>query len=380
MIAGLKKDANSVCHKPEQVPGGVTKSRLAPQEFWSTSAEVDFEIEQRLGLIRAWQSGMERRRLTSVLQEALGTCRNEWRKRRHTYTGPELGAGAEEDAEGRRNSRPPARQLVLSRSLSETLHVFPFPADFYMDVQGSSLGVCKHRAKTGGPRAIVVFCPGVMGGVGPGRRPGAAYDEAALFPQVARKLASMPDLGVDSYQLSWPHANPECDLAVDGVFQVLRYACKDCADPPGLIFVGHSYGGAIALLAAAKVASEGMELGEASGRAGGQKGTAAQVSGLCTFNTEFHKEMCGEPLSKLRGSRALLVCGDADGIVPQCATHSLHEALPMEDKRLMVLPGGTHDLFAHREELVEELVHFVTTGCGTPFQNHILQPAGQEVA
>jgi len=87
-----------------------------------------------------------------------------------------------------------------------------------------------------------------------------------------------------------------------------------------------------------------------------------RMAGIITLNaavdTRDFEEAHG--LENLSSCRALLVSGDADQVVPPDSTAALHEALPTPHKRHLHLEGGTHDLYAHKEQLVEELVQFIS--------------------
>jgi len=280
-------------------------------------------------------------------------------------TPPDAVEGAEESSEEEENFDQ-AMRLIPS---------YPFPADFHLDFEGTRIEVIRHLCQRHprGTRAIALFFPGVHGGVGPCRQPGENFDESALFATVATGLVGSHDVDVDCYRCSWPYMRPRMAYAVGGACRVLHHALQEAARGSGagaqrefrVFFVGHSLGGAVALHAAEVVA---RHYGSLEGqRAGGPEHAAVAVAGLCTLNGALdvrQAQDCGN-FAVFQNTRALLVCGDADEVVPPESTAQLFEALPARDKRHLALPGGTHDLFAHKEQLVSELSDFIIQGLGS---------------
>jgi len=91
------------------------------------------------------------------------------------------------------------------------------------------------------------------------------------------------------------------------------------------------------------------------------------MAGLCTLNSAHSRRI--EPtmcsllrLTPLSNVRALIVAGEADTVVSPLISHILHAALPSVDKRLLLLPDGTHDLFAQRVHLRQQVAHFICEG------------------
>merc|ERR1711879_287995 len=87
------------------------------------------------------------------------------------------------------------------------------------------------------------------------------------------------------------------------------------------------------------------------------------IEGICTLNTVVPVgtvQIAKDLFSVLTQTKALLICGDADEVVPPCATSAVCDMLPMRDKRHLVLPGGNHDLSSFKERLVPEMALFVT--------------------
>lgn len=253
---------------------------------------------------------------------------------------------------------------------------YPFPADFRLEFQGVGIEACQHlcRRHPEGTRAIALFFPGVHGGVGPCRQPGANFDEEALYATVCNKLTVVHGSDVDCYRCSWPFMRPRMSFAVGGACRVLHHAlleamksASDAVQEPRTIrvyFIGHSLGGAVAARAADVVAAHFGAQVDGGKRMEGLERAVVQVAGLCTLNGAITLEGEKKPFEHLHESRALVICGDADDVVPPISTAQLFEALPMQDKRHLVLPGGSHDLFTFKEQLIEELTQFVLDDIG----------------
>lgn len=260
-------------------------------------------------------------------------------------------------------SEPPRRLLL------------PFPADFSLQVEDSQISVCHelcqpHSAQVSG---IALFLPGCSGGVGPARQPGMDYDAEALFPTVAKKLTGAMRATVDCYRLSWEEDCENTEAAVQSVQAVVKHAiAKACryvsADKPHefrLFFVGHSFGGEVAVEAALDTVNR---LGSLLPR-NRRRTQAVTISGICTLNTSAPgrlltgtSETLMEGLRSLSTSRALTIAGDADTIVRPDVSLLLHLALASADKEHLLLPGATHDLYQQKEMLVQKVCRFVTDG------------------
>lgn len=123
-----------------------------------------------------------------------------------------------------------------------------------------------------------------------------------------------------------------------------------------VFFVGHSLGGMVAvqtaLVAAAHCASTLFS------------GAKAEVVGFCTLNGAIDYRVATEyedDFRALQNARALLIAGDKDAVVPPDATEMFYEALPMREKRHLVLAGGEHDLSTCKQRLLTELEEFLTS-------------------
>lgn len=287
--------------------------------------------------------------------------------------GDEEVAGHAGDESPQEESEVEDRDVMMSHLIPS----YPFPADFNLEFQDSRIEVCRHLCQRHprGTRAVALFFPGVHGGVGPCRQPGENFDDAALFPTVARGLVGACDADVDCYRCSWPHMRPQMAYAVGGVCRVLHHALLEAmqgtAPEEGdrelrVFFVGHSLGGAVAVQAAEVVSRHFGPDGLGGQQMEGLEHAVVRVAGICTLNgaMDVRKQQGADPFASLSGSRALVICGDADDVVPPEATERLHEALPMRGKRQLVLPGGTHDLFTFKAQLVEELTRFVLDSLG----------------
>lgn len=253
---------------------------------------------------------------------------------------------------------------------------YPFPADFHLEFQGSRIEAIRHLCPSHpeGTRAVAIFFPGVHGGVGPCRAPGQNFCPDALFPAVSRRLVEMPGVDVDCYRISWPFMRPRVAYSVGGACRILHHALLQAMrnTPPSapsrevrVLFVGHSLGGAVALQAAEVVARHFGADGEGGQQMEGLERAVVRMGGLCTLNGAFASgQEEREATGSLCGMRALLVVGTGDEVVPPESSHVVMEALPMQDKRLLELEGGTHDLFAYKEQLVDEVTRFIVESAG----------------
>merc|ERR1712096_373111 len=115
-------------------------------------------------------------------------------------------------------------ESVLPGIMMRCVPAYPFNADYSVDVQGSRIEVARHlcRNHPGATKAIVLFFPGVHGGVGPCRTPGETFDADALFPTLAASVPAEHD--IDCYRCSWPFMRPRMDYAISGACRVLHLA------------------------------------------------------------------------------------------------------------------------------------------------------------
>lgn len=254
---------------------------------------------------------------------------------------------------------------------------YPFPSDFQLAVGQSTLGVVPHRCSQhpGGTRVIVLFFPGVHGGVGPCRTPPKNFDEDALYPTLARSLTAT--LPVDCYRCSWPFMRPPLRYAVDAACRLCHHALTEATADQAegdttreirLVFVGHSLGGAVVMHASEVVARLFGADGTGGRQMSGLEKSTVRVGAVCTLNAALDvrnvRRRDEEPFATLVNSRALMICGSGDLVVPPGATESLYEAFPSKQKRKLVCPDGTHDLFTFKEQLVDEISQLVRDTLG----------------
>jgi len=257
-----------------------------------------------------------------------------------------------------------------AREAMRLMPSYPFPAEFRLEYDGGpGIEVISHtcRDHPKGTRVVTVFCPGVHGGVGPCRNPGDNFDENALYATVVQRLMDLDGVAVDCYRCSWPFMRPRLGHAIGGVCRVLHHGLqeaikdRDMDREVNVVFVGHSLGGAVVTHAGQAVARHFREDGAGGQDMPGFERARVRMAGIVTLNGAVHVEDFEDAhLQSLSSCRALLVSGDADQVVPPESTASLFEALPMPRKRHLCLEGGTHDLYAHKEQLVEELVQFIS--------------------
>uniref|UniRef100_A0A7S1RMT9 Uncharacterized protein n=1 Tax=Alexandrium catenella TaxID=2925 RepID=A0A7S1RMT9_ALECA len=277
--------------------------------------------------------------------------------------------GVEADGEEKSSSDEEMDAMRLTPS-------YHFPAEFHLEFQGSRIEVIRHLCQRhpAGTRAVVLFFPGVHGGVGPCRQPGETFDENALFATVAQGLTSRPDSDIDCYRCSWPYMRPRMGYAVGGACRVLHHALLEAtkgADPEDadrdiqIFIVGHSLGGAVAIQSSEVIARHFGADGRGGQKMEGLERVYVRVAGVCTLNGALDvRQVNTSCFGSLSGSRALFICGDADQCVPPQTTRDMYEALPIGSKRLLELPGGSHDLFTFKEQLVAELTSFILEGLG----------------
>lgn len=255
---------------------------------------------------------------------------------------------------------------------------YPFPSDFQISVGQSRLEVVPHRCSQHprGTRVIVLFFPGVHGGVGPCRTPPNNYDEDALYPTLARSLSAT--LPVDCYRCSWPFMRPRLRYAVAAACRLCHHALKeaaagqaegDAAREIRLVFVGHSLGGAVVMHASEVVARLFGADGTGGRQMSGLETSTVRVGAVCTLNAALDVRNVRRrdeeaPFATLVHSRALMICGSGDLVVPPHATASLYEAFPSKQKRKLVCPDGTHDLFTFKEQLVHDISQLVRDTLG----------------
>lgn len=156
---------------------------------------------------------------------------------------------------------------------------FPFPQSRRLShgEDDRHIQVARHRSSVAAVQAIVVFLPGVNGGVGPCREHRRNFDGGALFPSLAQELSS--HFPIDCYRLSWSHMQPTLAETVHAVCRAVLLALTVARAPISLtkmrvLLVGHSFGGGVAFQAAKELVGLCATL-------------QAEVSGVATLATQW---------------------------------------------------------------------------------------------
>lgn len=203
---------------------------------------------------------------------------------------------------------------------------------------------------------VVVFCPGIHGGVGPCRTPGTNYDPDALFPTLAGQLRRE---GVVSCRVCWSAMHPPLEEAIGGVAFAVRYALRHVCDISetnpermGLCLVGHSLGGAVVLGAARALRAV---LPDWHARIGAPR---ADVVAVCTLAAQEKGSV--EAVKDLGGVRKLFFHGTDDAVLPMDSARSIHAAAP-RPKELRILPGAEHDFYTWKAHLLRRISKFLAS-------------------
>eukprot|EP00428_Durinskia_dybowskii_P039518 CAMPEP_0170276484 /NCGR_PEP_ID=MMETSP0116_2-20130129/38226_1 /TAXON_ID=400756 /ORGANISM="Durinskia baltica, Strain CSIRO CS-38" /LENGTH=525 /DNA_ID=CAMNT_0010527755 /DNA_START=46 /DNA_END=1623 /DNA_ORIENTATION=+ len=193
-------------------------------------------------------------------------------------------------------------------------------------------------------RAVVIFLPGIHGGVGPCRAEGQNYDPDALFPTLARTLARS---GLHCYRVSWSRQGPELRDTVEGLISL---ACRILRGrKKKVILVGHSFGGSICMLAA-EILRRSFEEDPGSWPRG------AQIGGICTLATAM-----GVPslVDRLAGIPKLYIHGQDDTVVDFRCSFALHLRSDRYSQ-LHLLEQCGHDMLTHKAHLLEQMETWIT--------------------
>lgn len=285
---------------------------------------------------------------------------------------------------------------------------YPFPdpdVQLHCNATDTTYYVASHLTKAAEVKAVVVFFPGVHGGVGPGRTPGENYDPNAIFPTLARRISS--EYPADCYRVSWQAMFPSMSEGMRGGLLVVHHALARIQDscrerhPESpmpeirVILVGHSFGGAAALQCAKFLhtrilgppgqvpapESSGCTSAEDENAGGGSAGdsetdetlactverpaifSAARLVGLATLAAQFRGAV--EVVASLDESVAkAFVHGTEDAVLPVDTVHTLYEQA-REPKELYVVEGAGHDMQPYKESVLSFLDDFLRPKCGT---------------
>eukprot|EP00927_Polykrikos_kofoidii_P016098 TRINITY_DN17227_c0_g1_i1.p1 TRINITY_DN17227_c0_g1~~TRINITY_DN17227_c0_g1_i1.p1 ORF type:complete len:369 (-),score=65.77 TRINITY_DN17227_c0_g1_i1:306-1349(-) len=284
----------------------------------------------------------------------------------------DMGKDPEESPEPEGRIRPPCR---------------PFPHDFELQYTASKrptvVRVASHPAASGEDELVVIFMPGVHGGVGPCRERGQSYDADALFPMVARDITR--DLPVSCYRISWRAQGPDLAEAVLGVLLTITHAFRgadgwcdkivpesnaeemdtsvasDVCSPRRkhrrVMLVGHSLGGAVALRAA-KVLQD-IRRSETGGRDElAFSAILSEVEIACIVTFAAQGTGAFGAVEDLVGIPKLFFHGRNDDVLHHGIAKRLHSSSAAPSEVRLVKNCG-HDFVPHKVRLGEELRKWV---------------------
>ena len=167
-----------------------------------------------------------------------------------------------------------------------------------------------------GSPAAVIWVSGALGGFN-----GPAH---GLYPELARELR---ERGVSSFRITYRHPNeiPDCALDALGAVSVLKgLGATDLA------IVGHSFGGAVAILAGALSPDIRAVIALSS-----------QV-----FGTHLVQMISPRPLYLLHGT--------ADERLPHQASEEIFSRA-RDPKQIVLVPGGSHVLTESRDAVIDQV-------------------------
>lgn len=225
----------------------------------------------------------------------------------------------------------------------------PFPRSRQIEHErGRHINVVHHTSASVERRCVVVFLPGVRGGVGPCRAGGRDFDEDALFPRLAEGISRA--YPVDCHRVSWTSSSPDLDEMVHAVCRVVFYAltAAQTSAHARLVLVGHSFGGAVAFIVA-------RQLGTMIA------GTQARIAGVVGLSPQSRG--AGEAVAALADTPKLFIHSVDDEVVGFGSALWLHR-VAADPKELRLLPTGGHNLEEHKEGLHDELRDWIAAKVG----------------
>jgi predicted alpha/beta-hydrolase family hydrolase len=209
----------------------------------------------------------------------------------------------------------------------------------------------KRVAPSGEPaKAVVLFFPGIHGGVGPCRTPPRNYDENALFPTLAAYLA---DSGIAStYRICWERMCPPLWEAIGGGCLVAHQACSEQEGLTRIVLVGHSMGGAVATQVAHQLHNAILpQLNE--------RRPVGEVAGVLTFASQLRGAQDAVP--HLEGVPKLFVHGRHDAVVPSDSAEVLDRVAAPPSDHWIVEAG--HDLYDAKAEVLAMAKEWLVRAC-----------------
>lgn len=226
---------------------------------------------------------------------------------------------------------------------------YPFP--FRRPIQhgrGRDINVVQHLTSLPARRAIVIFLPGIFGGVGPCRADRRKIDEAALFPSLAEALSRA--YPVDCHRVSWASCNPNFEDIVYAVCRVALYVLTVARSraPTRVVLVGHSFGGGVAFSAALKLTEM-------------LKGTSATIAGVVGLSPQAFG--ASDAVASLVGVPKLFIHSVDDDVLEVGWTLWLH-CMAQKPKELKLFGTGGHNYEGQKDSLHAKLRQWVVSKAG----------------
>jgi len=181
----------------------------------------------------------------------------------------------------------------------------------------------------------VVTLDGTTGGTAGPHRGKAHYldpDTAGLYDELARRL---PTHGISVLQLAYRRPGPgRFDECIADAVQAVNLA----ATSSFVVVIGHSMGGAIALVAAMQA-----------------QATTGRLRGVCALAPQLFGVPSRQELAVLHGVSKLVVHGTGDQALPPSCSEDVWSRLGGDSRRgcLVLMDGATHCFEEHRDELTQ---------------------------